>query len=89
MNNQTAYSTFNTFDACKKYFTIGRKEKEEELVIETPSSFTHVIGVKSSTKGLQMVGDADRMLRVFLHVAGLSGSILSNPRQKDEIDRFV
>ena len=97
MNNQTADSTHNVIkrkfsNAREKYRSIRRKKNNETLEIGTPSSFSHVIGVKSSTKGFQMVGDTDAidpLLRAFLHVAGLSVSILSNPKQKHEIYKFV
>ena len=71
---------------------MGRKKNVGKLDIRTPESCFHVIGVKSSTNGLQVIGETDAinpLIRAFLHVTGLSESILSNPQQKEKNDELV
>ena len=106
MNNPAASSTFNGNErkfsgAFEKYRTIATewynrikvKRNEEELNIRpVPNSIRHIVSVKSSTQGLQIVADTDEidpLLRIFLHFAGLSGSILSNPEHRRTINQFV
>ena len=88
MNYQTS-SVSSIFRTKKSKST---KEKLRKQDISAPSNMVHVMGIRGSANGFEMVNNMDQMnpeIAGFLKLAGLSMEALKNPAQREKIMAFV